>query len=218
MSSAPEHEPIALTTSDAPSDTTPDAPPAPVARSSVATDIALIATFAAFIAVCALVPAIPTGTPVPITLQTFGVILAGLVLGWRRGALAVLLYLAVGLAGVPVFAEFTGGVAVLSKPSVGYLLAFPFAAALAGFLAGYALRVPTAWRYVGLFLSGLVASILTIHVGGIIGLHLTLGLSYHEAFVFDLKYWPGDIAKNLLAAGVALAVFRAYPDLLRNRR
>jgi biotin transport system substrate-specific component len=214
MSSAPEHEPIALTAVHAPS----DAPPAPVSRSSVATDIALIATFAAFIAVCALVPAIPTGTPVPITLQTFGVILAGLVLGWRRGALAVLLYLAVGIAGVPIFAEFTGGVAVLSKPSVGYLLAFPFAAALAGFLAGYALRLPTAWRYVGLFLSGLVASILTIHVGGIIGLHLTLGLSYQEAFVFDLKYWPGDIAKNLLAAGVALAVFRAYPDLLRSRR
>ena len=71
----------------------------------------------------------------PITLQTFGVILAGLVLGWRRGGLAALLYLALGLVGLPIFAEGTGGVAVLSKPSVGYLLAFPVAAALAGVFA-----------------------------------------------------------------------------------
>ena len=60
--------------------------PAPVTRSSLATDVALVSTFAAFIAVCAILPAIPTPSGVPITLQTFGVILAGLVLGWRRGA------------------------------------------------------------------------------------------------------------------------------------
>ena len=77
----------------------------------------------------------------PITLQTFGVILAGLVLGWRRGGLAALLYLALGLVGLPIFAEGTGGVAVLSKPSVGYLLAFPVAAALAGLFATIGLRV-----------------------------------------------------------------------------
>lgn len=223
MSSAPEHEPAATAVP-----ALADGPvPTPVVRSSAATDVALVATFAAFIAVCALLPSIPTGTPVPITLQTFGVILAGLVLGWRRGALAVLLYLAVGLAGVPIFADHAGGVAVLSKPSVGYLLAFPFGAALAGLLAGFAVRVPLVQRvrrvpvptrYLVLFASGLVASVLTIHVGGIVGLHQTLGLTLREAFVFDLKYWPGDVAKNLLAAGVSLAVFRAYPDLLRHRR
>ena len=75
----------------------PVAPAVPVARSSAATDVALVATFAAFIAVCAILPAIPVpGSAVPITLQTFGVMLAGLVLGARRGALAALLYLAVG--------------------------------------------------------------------------------------------------------------------------
>jgi biotin transport system substrate-specific component len=192
--------------------------PAPVVRSSVATDVALVSTFAAFIAVCAILPGIPTPSGVPITLQTFGVVLAGLVLGWRRGALAVLLYLAVGLAGVPVFADGTGGLVVLTKPSVGYLLAFPFAAAVAGLLAGRALRLTGALRYLALVGAGLGASFLTVHPAGIVGLMARLGVSFGEAFAIDVVYWPGDVVKNLLAAAVALAVFRAFPDLLRSRR
>src|SRR3954451_10557633 len=165
----------------------------PVARSSVATDVALIATFAAFIAVCAIIGEIQTGSSVPITLQTFGVILTGLVLGWRRGALAVLLYLALGLIGLPIFAEHSGGVAVLGKASAGYLLAFPLGAALAGFFATMTMRavdryVPegrpalrSAWRYAALFVSGLAASFLTIHAAGMAGLMLRLGITFREA-------------------------------------
>ncbi len=201
--------------------------PAPVARASVATDVALVASFAAFIAVCAILPGIPTPSGVPITLQTFGVILAGLVLGWRRGTLAVLLYLALGLAGLPVFAEGTGGIVVLSKPSVGYLLAFPFAAAAAGAFATIALTQsdrlaqrssPSAWRYPFLVVAGLAASFLTIHPAGILGLMVRLGLSFPEAFAIDLVYWTGDLLKNLAAAAVAVAVFKAFPDMVRTRR
>ena len=209
MTSAPGNETAAASAS---------ALPAPAARASVATDVALVATFAAFIAVCAILPGIPTPSGVPITLQTFGVILAGLVLGWRRGALAVLLYLALGLVGLPIFAEGTGGLVVLSKPSVGYLLAFPFAAALAGVFGGLALRVTSGWRYPVLVLAGLAASFLTIHPAGIVGLMARLGLSFREAFAIDLVYWPGDVLKNLAAAAVALAVFKAFPDMLRTRR
>jgi len=188
------------------------------ARSSVTTDIALISTFAAFIAVCAILPGIPTGSGVPITLQTFAVILSGLVLGWRRGALAVLLYLAVGLAGVPIFAEATGGLAVLSKPSAGYLLAFPFGAALAGLLATPAARSVGYARWTVLFSAGVFGSLLTIHVGGIIGLMASLNLDLGAAVAIDVVYLPGDIIKNAAAAAVAYSLFRAYPDLLRNRR
>ncbi|GAA3823067.1 biotin transporter BioY [Cellulomonas soli] len=197
--------------------------PAPAARSAVTTDVALVATFAAFIAVCAILPGIPTPSGVPITLQTFAVILAGLVLGARRGTLAVLLYLAVGLAGLPVFAGGTGGTAVLAGPSVGYLLAFPFAAALAGFLVGALRRVRPSWRFparevVGLFVAGLLASLLTIHPLGIAGLMWRLDLSLGEAFLVDARYLPGDVAKNVCAAIVAAAVFRAFPELARSRR
>jgi hypothetical protein len=101
--------------------------PVPVTRTSVATDVALVATFAAFVAVCAVLPAIPTGGAVPITLQTFGVVLTGLVLGPRRGTLALLLYVAVGLAGLPVFSGGAGGLGVLGGASAGYLLAIPAA-------------------------------------------------------------------------------------------
>lgn len=193
-------------------------PPAPREAGRTTTDVALVATFAAFVAACALVPAIPTGSGVPITLQTFGVVTAGLVLGARRGFLAVALYLVVGLAGVPVFAEMTGGLGVLGKPSVGYLLAFPFAAAVAGWLGGLALRARPAGRYLLLVAAGLGSSFLVTHPAGIVGLVARLGISPAEALAIDVVYWPGDVAKNLLAAGVTLAVLRAFPDLRRGRR
>ena len=104
-------------------------------KSSTATDLALVAVFAALIAAFSLTPAIPIGIGVPITLQTLAVVLAGLVLGPWRGFLATVLYLAVGFAGLPVFAGGAAGIAVLSKPSIGYLLAFPVGAAVAGLLA-----------------------------------------------------------------------------------
>ena len=229
MTSGPENETAA-------------ALPAPIVRASVSTDVALIATFAAFIAVCAILPGIPTPSGVPITLQTFAVILAGLVLGARRGGLATLLYVVLGLAGLPIFSGGVGGVAVLAGPSVGYLLAFPFAAALAGVFAGVALRgadrlmassfadglagrvgdgvgrAPSAWRYPLLVVAGQGASFLTIHPAGIVGLMVRLGITLPEAFAIDVVYWTGDVLKNLAAAAVAVAVFKAFPDMLRSRR
>src|SRR5690554_1881253 len=103
----------------------PTAVPLPVARTTVATDVALVATGAAFVAVCAMGKVLLPGMAVPITLQTLGVLLVGAVLGPRRGALALLLYLGVGLAGLPVFAGGTGGLGVLGGASAGYLLSFP---------------------------------------------------------------------------------------------
>ncbi|MBT0995297.1 biotin transporter BioY [Cellulomonas sp. DKR-3] len=193
--------------------------PPPAERAHpVATDLALVSVFAAFIAASALVPGIPTGVGVPITLQTFAVVLAGLVLGWRRGGLAALLYLAVGLAGVPVFANGSGGLGVLAGASAGYLVAFPLGAALAGLLANGARHATGGARYLVLVASGLTASALTIHPLGIAGIALNANLSAQEAFAAGAVYFPGDTVKNLLAAAVALAVFAHYPDLLRRRR
>ena len=196
----------------------PAAPALPVARSSAATDVALVATFAAFIAVCAILPAIPVpGSAVPITLQTFGVMLAGLVLGARRGALAALLYLAVGAAGLPVFSGGAGGVGVFAGLSAGYLLAFPLAAALAGYLATQAGGLRPTVRYVALFGSATAASLLLIHPIGIAVMGWRGGLSVSEALVAGSRYIPGDLIKNLLAALVASAVLRAFPDMVRRR-
>ena len=85
----------------------------PASRKTVTTaDIALIATFAALVAVCSVATALPFGVNgVPVTLQMFAIFLCGAVLGARRGFLAVLLYLAVGAAGLPIFAGGASGLA-----------------------------------------------------------------------------------------------------------
>lgn len=187
------------------------------AKTSSATDLALVAVFAALIAAFSLTPAIPVGVGVPITLQTLAVVLAGLVLGPWRGFLATLLYLAVGFAGLPVFAGGAAGLAVLAKPSVGYLLAFPLGALVAGLLA----RLFVAWRgprqYLGLFLAGLAAS-LVIHAAGILGLMAVAKLPFTTAFLTDLTFWPGDLAKMFVASAIAVAVHKAFPALLVLRR
>lgn len=173
---------------------------------------------AAFIAACAVLPPIPTGTAVPITLQTFAITLAGLLLGARRGALAVALYLAVGLAGVPVLAGGTGGIGVLAGPTVGYLAAFVPATALTGWFAGAARRARPAHRFLVLAAAGVAATWLVVRPLGIAGLAWRTGMSVQAAFVVDLRFWPGDLIKCLLAAAVAAAALRAFPDLLRDRR
>ncbi|WP_201520751.1 biotin transporter BioY [Gulosibacter hominis] len=104
-----------------------------VTNRSTAANIALIGAGAATVALLAQVE-IPMW-PVPITGQTLGVMLVGATLGAWRGAAALLTYLIAGLAGLPVFAGLTGGIASVAKPSFGFIIGFVFAAALIGWLA-----------------------------------------------------------------------------------
>ena len=182
-----------------------------------ATDLALIASFAALIAVCALLPAIPIGGLVPITLQTFGVMLAGAVLGARRGLLAVLLYLAVGAIGMPVFSGGAAGLAPFAGPSVGYLVAFPLAACLTGFIVERLPRKRVATSIPLIFAAGFVSSLIFIHPLGALGLAWRADMGIGEAFLFDLAFIPGDIVKNILMGIVATSVHRAFPALLPAR-
>lgn len=183
-------------------------------RSSVATDLALVAVFGALITAFSIVPAIPIGIGVPITLQTLAVVLAGLVLGPWRGFLATLLYLAVGLAGLPVFASGMAGPAVFGKASIGYLLAFPIGALAAGLAAKLVVNWRGGKQYLGFFLAGIAGSIV-IHAFGILGLVLGVAqLSPSAALVVDLAFWPGDLAKIFVASAIAVAVHKAFPALL----
>lgn len=184
-----------------------------------ATDLALIAAFAALIAVCALLPAIHVGSGVvPITLQTFGVLLTGAVLGAKRGFLAVMLYLVVGAAGLPVFADGKSGLAVFAGPSVGYLVGFPFAAALCGFIVERLPREKVATSVPLIFVAGLFSSIVFIHTLGILGMAWRIPTDLGAAFRIDITFWPGDVVKNLAMAFVATAVHRSFGDILPARR
>lgn len=181
-----------------------------------ARDLSLISVFAALIAVLTLVPAVPVGAlGVPITLQTLAVSLTALVLGAWRGAGSVALYVAVGLAGVPIFAKFSGGLGVLASPSAGYLLSFPLTALVTGALATLVLRRVRRLRLLWLFLAAMAGSILITHPLGILGMSLNAQIPLAQAAVLDLAYWPGDMIKNFIAAAVALSVFKAFPALAR---
>ena len=186
-------------------------------RRGTAADLALIATFAALIAVCAILPAISVGGAVPITLQTFAIMLTGAVLGAKRGFLAVMLYLAVGAIGLPIFSGGSAGLAPFAGPSVGYIVAFPFAAAATGFIVERLPRRRVATSIPLVFAAGLVASFVFIHPLGILGMAWRLDLTLGEAFLADLVFWPGDVIKNLLMALVATAVHRAFPAILPDR-
>jgi biotin transport system substrate-specific component len=98
-------------------------------------DIILILAFGSLMGLFARISIPLPFTPVPITGQTFGVLLTGAVLGSRRGALAMLVYLAEGIAGLPVFAFGLSGWAIITGPTGGYLLSYPLAAFAVGFLA-----------------------------------------------------------------------------------
>lgn len=218
-------------------DATPSAPlsvpltvPLTSASSSrLSKDFALITTFAAIITMCALLPAIKlAAVPAPITLQTFGVMLAGLALGPRRGFVAVSLYLFAGAIGLPVFSGGSGGFASFVGPTAGYLISFPLLAAAVGFVAVVlkrsALGRPaenhesthrsgSVLRTIAIIAACLVSSYLITHLLGIFGMAWRVPLPLHDAFAADAIFIPGDVIKTVSAVIVAQSLWRAFPQL-----
>jgi biotin transport system substrate-specific component len=183
-----------------------------------ATDLGLIAVFAALVAASALVAAIPVGgLGVPITLQTLAVMLTGLALGPGRAFAAVGLYTLLGLAGLPIFSGGRSGLGILAGPSAGYIIGFPLAAAVVGWLAAIVIRRTLKYRGVSLFAAAMVTSIVVVHALGVLGMMVNAKLDLSKAFLADLPFYPGDIIKNVLAVTVALALHKAFPDLLVRR-
>jgi biotin transport system substrate-specific component len=183
-----------------------------------ATDLGLIAVFAALVAGAALVPGLAVnGFGVPITFQTLAVMLTGLVLGPGRGFAAVGLYVLLGLAGLPIFSQGRSGLGILAGPSAGYILAFPIAAGMVGWLATAVIRRTTRARALWFFLSAAVTSAVVVHSLGIAGIALNTKATLEQAFLSDLVFYPGDMVKNILAAIIAVALHRAFPDILIRR-
>jgi biotin transport system substrate-specific component len=183
-----------------------------MARRSPGVDVALIAVFAGFIAVSTAVPEVTLAFGVPVSLQTFAVVLAGLVLGPWRGVSAVLLYVVVGLAGAPIFANLMGGTAVLAGPTGGFLLAFAPAAWVVGAIA-VAFRSRGRLGYAPLLVAGL-ASIPVVYAIGIPWLAWRAQITLTEAAIAMGPFVVGDLLKVVVAAGVAAIIHRAYPHLM----
>lgn len=143
--------------------------------------------------------------PVPMTMQTFAVLVIGMAYGWRLGGATLLLYMAEGAAGLPVFAgtpEKGLGLAYMTGPTGGYLLGFVLAAALVGWLAekGWDRRVPT--TALAMLLGNAV-----IYIPGLLWLAVMIGLE--KAVKFGLApFLMGDAVKLLLAAAALPLAWR----------
>jgi len=145
-------------------------------------------------------------TPVPLSGQTFAVLLAGAVLGSRRAFLSQALYLAAGAVGLPVFAGGGATVAYLLGPTGGYLWSFPLAAALLGWLVERG-----AGRRVWTLALSLVLSDVLIMAAGALWLHGIFGVSSRQAWLQGFyPFVAGDVLKVALVGLTLPAVLRHY--------
>lgn len=197
-----------MTTSTAPTTSTPHARGGRLA----ARDLALVAVMAGLIWVLGVPGALyPFGQAVPITLQSLGVMLAGALLGWKRGGLTVLLFLALGFAGLPVLAGGRPMLAAVVSPTAGFLVGYLLGAMTVGALVeSRRHRLGTAW----LAFSILVGGIGVVHLFGVPGMMLRAHMSLPAALAADAVFMPGDLVKAVVATVVAAAVHRALPTLL----
>lgn len=177
-------------------------------------DLVLVALFAAIIIVLGVMPpiALPL-VPVPLTLQTLGVMLAGLMLGPWRGLLAVALYLLLAAAGLPVLTGGRGGLGAFMGPSSGFLLGMLVGSWVVGYLAERAAYQQKALLHAvsGYALSAFIGGVLVVYLFGVPGMALTLGMSLQQALMAALMFLPGDIIKVLIAAWLTFRVRRIYP-------
>jgi biotin transport system substrate-specific component len=160
--------------------------------------IALVVGASLFVALCAHIAIPLPGTPVPLTVQNFAVLLVGLQLGSRRGFTALALYLTEGAMGMPVFSPMgPGGIAQLLGPTGGFLVAYPLVAWLAGFVMEHG-RKSFARAAVGGFLADIL-----LFIGGLSWLAV-LTHSVAQAFRLGL-YWFlfAEVIKVMMAAGIA---------------
>ncbi len=156
---------------------------------------------------------------VPITGQTLGVILVGAALGSRRGALSLLSYAAVGLAGAPVFAEFSGGPASILSPSFGFIIGFIPAAFVAGWFAERAWDRRPVLAMVGFVAASVVPFLVGVPYLAMI-LNAVMGAGAGVGDVLAAGLWPfipGGIVKAALAAVLIPAAWKGVRALDERR-
>ena len=150
-----------------------------------------------FVALCARVTVPLPFTPVPLTLQNFAVLLVGLLLGSRRGAIALALYLTEGAVGLPVFSVGMGGAARLLGPTGGYLMAYPLAAFVSGWIAE---RGASSFRRCA---AAAALGEVVLFAGGLAWLTLWTHGSWWQAAHFGLyPFVFAEVAKVMTAAGL----------------
>ncbi|MEI7569295.1 MAG: biotin transporter BioY [Alcaligenaceae bacterium] len=187
-------------------------------------DIVLIALFTALIVVLSLLPPIPLPLiPVPLTLQTFGVMLAGLILGPARAGLVLLLYVMIALLGLPVLPGGRAGLAVLAGPTAGFLLGMIPGAFVTGWLSVLSIqndkskevsssydtfRPTPVWQIARYVLAAVIGGIVLVYAIGIPWLVFVTKMDFAKACWAMAVFVPGDVLKAIVAAVVAQRIRR----------
>ncbi|MBD1380241.1 biotin transporter BioY [Metabacillus arenae] len=160
-------------------------------------DMTYIALFTAIMAALGFIPPLFLAfTPVPITLQTLGVMLAGGILGSRLGALSQIVFLFLVAAGLPLLSGGRGGLAVFTSPSAGYLLGYAFAA----FGIGYMIERFRSVSFWKVLLTNILFGILLIYLFGIPVQAFFMNVDVIHTAKLSLVYLPGDLLKAVMAA------------------
>lgn len=156
------------------------------------------AMFAAILAVLGLMPPIPLPfVPVPITLQTMGVMLAGSFLGKKLGFISMILVVVIVLLGVPILSGGRGGLSVLAGPTGGFFIVWPFAAFLIGFLVELFWKNISIAKYV---FANIIGGIVLVYIVGAIYLSCITKMPIDKAFLATLVFIPGDILKAIVVS------------------
>ena len=152
---------------------------------------------------CIVAPlSIPIG-PVPISLTNLAIYLTLYLLDWKKGTLSYLLYLLIGLAGVPVFSGFTGGAGKLLGPTGGYLIGFAFMALICGIL------IDRSHHNFVIGMAGMILGTIICYAFGTVWLAYQAGMTMGAALAAGvLPFIPGDLAKMVVAAVVAPQIRR----------
>lgn len=183
----------------------------------------LVALFAALIVVLGLVPAIPLGFGVPITMQSLGVMLAGAVLGSWRGALAVLLVQGLVALGLPVLAGGRGGLGIFVGPTAGFLIGWLPAAFVTGLVVE---RLCSLNLAVASGIGAVLGGIVVMYAFGIVGFWLVKNaglaptdpqMSLGKATAIMAPFIPGDLVKAVLTGVIAQTIARYRPAALLAR-
>lgn len=174
-------------------------------------DMVLVALFAAITAACAVFPpvTVPYFPAVPIIVQNIGVMLAGSILGARRGGLALFLFVVLVALGMPLLTGWRGGFGVILGSTGGYVLSWIPAAFVVGMLAEKFWSGLNFWK---LLFCNMVGGIGVVYVIGIPWFAFVVNMDVGDAFVINtLTFIFFDTVKAIIATFVALVVRRSYP-------
>ena len=177
-------------------------------------DLVLVSLFAAMMCLFSII-SIPLPTPVPFTLQIFGVAITGGLLGGSLGAMAMLIYTLLGAIGLPVFSGMSGGIQVLVGPTGGYIFGFIIAAFVIGVGMKHIVHKQTnpTMKFITMFLTMSLGLIIS-YIIGTIQLKFVTGLAWPGAIAAGvLPFFALDLVKIFLST---IAVYGVYPALVKS--